>query len=76
MRSHNVRKKMGEVLIAMSKYLTIHNGMSFKFTQLSPQVDHFCQIGSANPTLPPADRGDVENIVAANKCVAVFVLQL
>ena len=50
--------------------------MSFKFTQLSPQVDHLCQIGSASPTLPPADCGDVENIVAANECVAVFVLQL
>ena len=67
---------MGKVLNAMSWYLTIHNGVGLKFFQLSPQVDHLCPIGSANPTLPPADRGDVENIVAANECVAVFVLQL
>ena len=37
MRSHSVRKKIGEVLIAMSLYLTIHNGIGFKvFPTFSP----------------------------------------
>ena len=43
----------------------------------SPQIVHLCQLAvPIIPTLPPADRGYVENIVAANECVAVFVLQL